>query len=364
MSAQAAQRMGLRVVILDSDPDCPAAQVTSQLIPDNWNSPAGTCELAKQASTLTLENEWANPQNLLLARELGAVVLPSPETLSIIGDKLAQRHVFCGHGLPSPRFQALNSWDDLDSIAASWNSTVVLKSRHGGYDGYGVKIVRAPIDKRELPSSPASEWFAEEYVPFDRELAVMVSKNSAGETSVYPVVESRQTTDGHRCDVVIAPAPGLSPEQSVEAQRISLSAVDAVGGIGLFGIELFDANGKFIVNEIAPRPHNSGHYTMDGTRTSQFEQHIRAVRNLAPGPTDLLATVVVMANLLAPRDGDIDLQKSLVSVLRVDPSVHVHWYGKQSLRNGRKMGHLNLLGKDFESTLARAVGARDAFWKG
>ena len=364
MSTQAAQQMGLQVVVLDSDPHCPASQVTPLQVLKDWNSPDGTVELAEQCAVLTLENEWAAPKNLELARRAGASVLPSPETLTIIGDKLQQRRVFASCGLPSPGFSTLESWGDLNSCLAKWSGRAVIKSRHGGYDGYGVKIVTHDTSSSELPSQPASEWYAEEFVPFDRELAVMVSKNAAGDVSVYPVVESRQTSDGHRCDIVIAPAPELPDALVSSARSIAAKAVDAVNGVGLFGVELFASGSEFIVNEIAPRPHNSGHYTMDGCRTSQFEQHIRTIRNLPPGPVDLLAPVVVMANLLAPQDGSIDIERAHAYAYAAVPEIHVHWYGKTSMRDGRKMGHINVLGDTLETTLGRALLAREQFWKG
>jgi 5-(carboxyamino)imidazole ribonucleotide synthase len=364
MSAQAAQQMGLKVVILDSDPNCPAGQITMLHILKDWNSEVGTAELANKASVLTLENEWASPANLLLAERLGATVIPSPATLDIIGDKLKQRSVLAVAGLRSPRFRSLNSWDDLTSALTEWDGRVVLKSRRGGYDGYGVTIVKAPVNMEQLPSSDAAEWYVEEYIPFERELAVMVSKNSSGQTSVYPIVESRQTKDGHRCDIIIAPAPDLTDQCAERVREIALTAVGAVGGIGLYGVELFQCGEDVIVNEVAPRPHNSGHYTMNGCRTSQFAQHIRSIKNWPPGPTDLLAPVVVMANLLAPKDGKIDLSRASANALRACQNAHIHWYGKNDMRPGRKMGHINVLGDTIEGTLSAATSARDAFWRG
>jgi len=362
MSAQAAQRLGLTVLVLDGDLDCPAGQVTPKQIIQDWDSVLGTQALASQVSVVTLENEWVTPENLRLAMDAGADVIPGPSTMAIVGDKFKQRLAFSASGLPVPRFTSLSNWDDLIKQSTEWGGKLVLKSRCGGYDGYGVKIVEAPIGDVQLPSAQASDWYAEEFIPFDRELAVMVSRNKDGKTSVYPVVESRQTVDGHRCDVVIAPAPGLSVEQEELAQRISLGAVDAIGGIGLFGVELFLNGDRIIINEIAPRPHNSGHYTMDGCRTSQFEQHIRSVRNLPPGATTLLTPVVVMVNLLAPFDGLIDLESATRRAYECCPNIHLHWYGKTKMREGRKMGHINLLGQDLDETLSHALAARLAFW--
>ncbi len=355
--------MGFRAAILDSNSLSPAGQVTPFHVLYDWNSLPGTVELAKQSTVVTLENEWADPNSLLAAEHTGASVVPHPRTLSIIGDKFVQRSCLLQQGLPSPQFRALKDWDDVCALFAEWGS-VVIKSRWGGYDGYGVKVIRSRFDLDNLPTVEAASWYAEELIPFDVELAVIVSKNESGESAVYPVVESRQTRDGNRCDIVIAPAPGLTQEQSERAKQVSLDAVNAVGGIGIYGVELFKSGDRITINEIAPRPHNSGHYTMDGCRTSQFEQHVRSVLNLPPGSTALVAPVVVMANLLAPKDGNVDLDNSIESALKVCPDVHIHWYGKNEMRKGRKMGHLNLLGESLESTLERILDAREAFWEG
>jgi 5-(carboxyamino)imidazole ribonucleotide synthase len=363
MSSQAAQRMGFQVAVLDTDQQSPAAQVGASCILKDWNSEVGAIELAHASSVITLENEWVKPENLMVAEGLGCPVVPGPKTLAIIGDKLEQRRVLVSHSLRSPRFAPLRHWDDVCEFATEWGAKcVVLKARRGGYDGYGVRIM--DIGSDAPPTSDAEQWFVEEYMPFSRELAVMVSKNGSGQTSVFSVVESRQTLAGNRCDTVIAPAPNLTAAQAAQIQDMALQAVEAVEGTGLFGIELFQVGDEFLVNEIAPRPHNSGHYTMDGCRTSQFEQHIRAVKNLPPGPTDLLAPVVIMLNLLAPGDGPVPIGRCTESALASCADIHLHWYGKRAMRNGRKMGHLNLLGDTVENTLALANAARDAFWKG
>jgi 5-(carboxyamino)imidazole ribonucleotide synthase len=364
MSAQAAQRLGYAVVVLDSDPLSPASQITPFRVPQAWNSVAGTLELAASVSVITLENEWVLPSCLEKAEQGGCRTYPQSNTLQILGDKLLQRQCFYNHSLPSPKFRKLSSWDDAHQASTEWGLPLVLKSRKGGYDGYGVKIIRNAADWAKVDVLEPKEWYAEEHIAFDRELAVMISRAPSGGTAIYPVVESRQTVDGNRCDLVIAPAPSITEVAESMAKEIALRAVEAVVGVGLFGVELFAVGDRMIVNEIAPRPHNSGHYTMDGCITSQFEQHIRSICDLPLGPTDLLAPVVVMANLLAPSDGLFDLRKATAAALCASSDLHLHWYGKQEMRIGRKMGHMNLLGKDIQETISRAIAARAAFWKG
>jgi 5-(carboxyamino)imidazole ribonucleotide synthase len=362
MSAQAAQKLGYQVDVLDSDPNSPACQVTSQRVDLGWNSREGTVELARTSGVVTLENEWVSPENLRLAESKGATVCPAPGTLEVIGDKLFQRQILAQSELPTPRHVELLNWADAEEAARQWGYPIVLKSRRGGYDGYGVSVARSRDDLLGVKMHDAAEWYAEEFVPFNRELAVMVAINASGESAVYPVVESRQTSDGHRCDVVVAPAPNLNAALGDAAKTIALSAVQAVGGVGLYGVELFLAGDRLIINEIAPRPHNSGHYTMDGAATSQFEQHIRSIMDLRLGPTDLLAPCVVMANLLAPCDGTISLTRAIKAVLAEYPDVHIHWYGKEDMRTGRKMGHINVLGDSIEVAVSRALSARERFW--
>jgi 5-(carboxyamino)imidazole ribonucleotide synthase len=191
----------------------------------------------------------------------------------------------------------------------------------------------------------------------------MVARGKDGKIAAYPVVESVQTEDGHRCDTVIAPAPNLEGPARHNAKWTAAAAVEAVNGVGLFGVELFlTYDGRVLINEMAPRPHNSGHYTMDCCATSQFEQHIRAVCGLPLGPTQLLSTGAAMANLLGAKTGEFESGAGVARALSAIPGAHVHWYGKSATRKGRKMGHINVLAESPKMALEQALRARDAFW--
>jgi 5-(carboxyamino)imidazole ribonucleotide synthase len=364
MSAHAAQRLGFKVTILDPDPECPASQVTPFFVQGQHIDPDALYQLARHCDIITLEHEWVDPEQLSIIEEKGREIYPSSKTLSLIVDKYIQRQSFCAAGIPGPECEPLYSVEKTTELARQWGFPVVLKARHGGYDGYGVRIARSPEELlREWPSD-FQNWCVEEFIDFDRELAVMAARGRDGKTAVYPVVESIQTIDGHRCDTVCAPAPGLGEEETERAKSIAIRAIEAVDGIGLFGIELFHTkDGRILINEMAPRPHNSGHYTMDCCVTSQFEQHIRSICGLRLGPTDLLSGGAAMANLLGSKTGDFSSTSGVARALTAVPQSHIHWYGKSKTRKGRKMGHVNVLGSSPDEALKTALIAREAFWR-
>jgi 5-(carboxyamino)imidazole ribonucleotide synthase len=365
MSTQAAQQMGFAVAILDPDPDCPAAQVTPHIVVGRIDDPAALKALARHCEIITLENEWVKPEHLRMLEEMGVSVYPSAQTVGLIGDKFDQRDHFARVGLPVPEARPIAGQAEARSLAGEWGYPMVLKARLGGYDGYGVRIVRSEEEwASKFTEGTAGAWYAERFVPFAGELAVMVAHNRAGATSVYPVVESAQTSDGHRCDWVMAPAANIGEEARIQAAHVAVEAVRSIEGVGIFGIELFHtADGGILINEIAPRPHNSGHYTMDCCATSQFAQHIRAVTGLTLGPTHLLSGGAAMANLLGQRNEDVDLRSNLSEALAAVPGAKVHWYGKRDARKGRKMGHINVLADTPVEALSLAQAARTAFWK-
>lgn len=351
MSIQAAQRMGLRCISLDSGTDTPASQIAPS-IDGSLRDPSAIAELLRNCHRATLENEFI-PADALKAGALEADfdpghLTPSVTTLGLIQDKFLQRHFYSLAGVPSPKAELVKSEAPLPY-------PFVLKSRFGGYDGKGTRYAKTPEDFENLretwsephalnPEEPG--WLAEEFVPFRRELAVMVYRDRTT-TGAFPTMETVQTN--HVCDLVY-PA-------DVDATPIAIAAVEAIGGYGLFGVELFEReDGKILVNEMAPRPHNTGHYTLDWGGISQFEMHVRLTMGL-PVPEKVIGQPVCMANLLAPLEGDFDLPAALSRALETS-GAHVHWYGK-SLRNGRKVGHINARQGDI---VALAKQARERFW--
>ncbi|HEX2622590.1 MAG TPA: 5-(carboxyamino)imidazole ribonucleotide synthase, partial [Phototrophicaceae bacterium] len=291
---------------------------------------------------------------LFALEKAGVVIYPKPSTLAIIQDKLKQKEVYAAAGLAVPAYCAVETPDEVLKAAELYGYPLVLKARYGGYDGYGNATIRTPDDLpaawEKLAKRETRGLMVEAFVPFARELAVMVLRKAAadadGETRAYPVVETVQ--QNHICHIVRCPAP-VSDAVQARATELATKAVELLDGVGVFGVELFHlADDTVLLNEIAPRPHNSGHYTMEACVTSQFENHLRAVLGLPLGSTALRAPAAVMVNLLGNRAGETDFA-GIRAALAAE-GVSVHLYGKREVRPGRKMGHITALGDDVEAT--------------
>ncbi|MBC8120634.1 MAG: 5-(carboxyamino)imidazole ribonucleotide synthase [Gemmatimonadaceae bacterium] len=357
MMAMAAHTLGLGVVILDPTPGSPAAQVVHRSIVAPFNSLQDLRRLAGATDLLTVENEWVESQLLFQLEAEGVRVHPGAQTLALIQDKYCQREHLKAAGVPVPRFQAVASCPEAEACAREWGFPVVLKARLQGYDGRGVKIVYSVTELRqgwlELGNHPL---LIEAYVPFEREVAVMVARSTTGESCIYPVVETHQ--HNQVCHSVTAPAE-LSSTMRDQCAALALRSVECFDGVGIYGVEIFlGANGEAIVNELAPRPHNSGHYTIEACFTNQFEQHLRAILGLPLGRPDLQVPAAVMVNILASADQEA-LNPSLDAVLAIE-GVKLHWYGKRSARTGRKLGHLTAVAAERTTALERALRARAA----
>jgi 5-(carboxyamino)imidazole ribonucleotide synthase len=254
-------------------------------------------------------------------------------------------------GVPCPRYAPVADLDGVARCAAEWGWPVVLKAITGGYDGRGVWVCRTAAAAAAVLSRSVAV-FAEEHVAFDAELAALVARSPHGQAAAYPVVQTVQR-DGV-CHEVLAPAPGLPAAQAAAAQRMALRLAAGLGVTGLLAVELFAAAGGLMVNELAMRPHNSGHWTIEGARTSQFEQHLRAVLDLPLGDPRIVAPRVAMANVLGA--GSPEIYSRYEHVMAADPGVKLHLYGKQ-VRTGRKIGHVTVLGTDMAELRARAARA-------
>lgn len=359
MMIQAAISLGIETAVLERTPDSPASRLTHHQWVGDWKaaeSQAVLSEFAALCDTITLENEFVPPQVLEHLTSLGVVVYPTAQTLHAIRDKLTQKQIMAQHGLPLPAFAEVNSPQDIQAFTRTNGLPVILKARTDGYDGYGNATIRSEGDIASALSKLVNRaCYVESFVPFVRELAVMVLRGQDGEIRVYPVVETVQ--HNHICHIVRAPA-AIAPEIAEHAQGVAIQAVEAINGVGVFGVELFLLeNGEIVYNEIAPRPHNSGHYTIEGCVTSQFENHIRAVLGWPLGSTDLVAPAVVMVNILGKRDGTVR-PEGIKAALAV-PGAHIHIYGKRESRVGRKMGHITVLGESVEQAEPVARQAAD-----
>ncbi len=355
MSLFAAVRMGFDTAILEKEPGSPAGGLTKL---EFTGSPSNKKLLRKFANVcdfITLENEFIDYRIIEYLESIGKIVFPSSVTISLIQDKLIQKQTLKKHNIPLPEFIAADHKKDFDKISGYIGLPFVLKSRKMGYDGYGNALVK---NKKEYEAAfdklthRHSKLLAEEFVDFKMELAVMAARTKK-EMTVYPVVETIQKN--HICHTVIAPA-NLSRSLANKARKIAIDSVKAVKGYGLYGVEMFyTSKGKLLVNEMAPRPHNSGHYTIEGCVTSQFENHIRSIMGLPLGSTEMVKPYAVMINLLGKTNG-AGIVKNYSKAL-FDPDIHLHIYGKKLSRIGRKMGHITVTGNDRKSILKKAYVA-------
>jgi 5-(carboxyamino)imidazole ribonucleotide synthase len=358
MTHQAAIALGQSLRILADSPDDGAAVVANDVVVGDYRSLADLTRFAAGCDVVTWDHEHVPNEHIAALAADGVAVHPGADALRFAQDKAEMRTRLTELGIPCPRWRRIGSAADLDQFAEQVGWPLVLKAARGGYDGKGVWVVANALDAAEVVAS-GTPLIAEEKVPIARELAADVARSPWGQGAVWPVVETVQQ-DGI-CVEVIAPAPQLSEERADEAQQLALRIASELGVTGVLAVELFETtDGRLLVNELAMRPHNSAHWTIEGARTSQFEQHLRAVLDYPLGSTGLTAPVVVMANLLAGPDGVVPkgIDERMHHCMARLPDVKIHLYGK-SFRPGRKVGHVTALGSDLAEVRARAVGAAD-----
>jgi 5-(carboxyamino)imidazole ribonucleotide synthase len=352
MTAAAAVGLGTCFRVLAAAPDDSAAQVVPGTVTGDYTDPADLLPFAAGCDVVTFDHEHVPGALVAAMEEAGTVVRPGSRALRYAQDKLAMRERVRALGLRCPEFAMVADTAGVAAFAARAGWPVVLKAISGGYDGRGVWVCPDPAAAAEVISAAAARGvglLAEEYVRYERELAILVARSPAGQGAAYPVVQTIQE-DGI-CREVIAPAPGLDPETAVDAAALGLRLAAELDVTGLLAVELFQVPGGLLVNEVAMRPHNSGHWTIEGAVTSQFEQHLRAVLNLPLGATTPVAPCAVMVNILGGPDPA--LRSRLTHVLAADPGVKVHLYGKQ-VRPGRKVGHVTVTGDDVAAVADRA----------
>jgi 5-(carboxyamino)imidazole ribonucleotide synthase len=355
MTAAAAVGLGATFRVLANSESESAALVTHDVTIGSHASLPDLSKFAARCDVITFDHEHVPTAYLEELASAGTLVRPGPAALRYTQDKLAMRARLAELGAPVPRYAPVSSAADVTEFAqGKW--PVVLKAVSGGYDGKGVWVVRSVAEAAEVLSHPVAVM-AEEFVPFRRELAAQVARSASGQGAAYPVVETVQV-DGI-CREVIAPAPGLPADLAIEAQELALRIASTLDVVGLLAVELFETSRGLLVNELAMRPHNSGHWTIDGAVTSQFEQHLRAVLDLPLGAPAAAVPggYTVMANLLGGTDADI--YDRYIHVMAADPGVKVHFYGKE-VRPGRKIGHVTVVGRPGEATDSLRDRARRA----
>ncbi|HEX3922779.1 MAG TPA: 5-(carboxyamino)imidazole ribonucleotide synthase [Streptosporangiaceae bacterium] len=348
MTAQAAVGLGIGFRVLAAEPGESAAQVCAGVQIGDCRSADDLRAFDRSCDVVTFDHEHVPGPLLAALEQEGHRVRPAREALRYAQDKLAMRQRLAALGVACPRWARVGSAGDVAAFAEGSGWPVVLKAVSGGYDGKGVWVCATPDEAADVLAH-GIDLMAEEYVAFERELAVLVARSPHNQAAVYPVVQTVQQ-DGI-CREVLAPAPGLAGDSAVAAEQIGLAIAAGIGVTGMLAVELFQTPGGLLVNELAMRPHNSGHWTIEGATTSQFEQHLRAVLDLPLGSPAMAGRHAVMANVLG--GDDPDLYGRLIHVMAADPGVKVHLYGKP-VKPGRKVGHVTAVGDDVEDLRRRA----------
>lgn len=360
MTHQAAIALGQSLRVLALTPEDGAALVAADVRYGDHTDLTALRTFAKDCDVVTFDHEHVPTDHIRALAAEGVTLHPPADALIHAQDKRIMREKLTELGAPVPAWQPVAAPADLVDFGTRTGWPVVLKAARGGYDGRGVWLVDGPAEATELAGTllaGGTELIVEERVRLRRELAVQVARSPFGQVAAYPVVETVQR-DGI-CVEVLAPAPDLPEERALAAQQLGIDLATALGVVGLLAVELFETADGIVVNELAMRPHNSGHWTIEGARTSQFEQHLRAVLDYPMGDTALTAPVVVMANVLGGEPGGMAIDERLHHLFAAEPGAKVHLYGKQ-VRPGRKIGHVTVLGADLDDVRARA--ARAAAW--
>lgn len=355
MLTQAALPLGFQVIVVDPGEHSPAAQVGAQQIIGNFYDEPALRQLAEGADFITVETEHLNTNVLAELADRDKPVNPAPATIAMIQDKFTQKKFLQAAGVPVAPFVEITDVDSALEALKHFEGKMVLKTRHGAFDGRGNAVVKSTGDiKRAFQIFVDKPLYAEKFIPFQKELAIMVARGLDGAIAAYPVVETRH--ERSICVEVLAPAP-VDHSIADNARHIALTVADHLEGAGVFGIELFlTVDHEILVNEVAPRVHNSGHYTIEACKTSQFEQHIRAITGRPLGPTDMVVPAAVMLNILGERDGETRPQG--IDKASQTPHTSIHLYGKSPTRVDRKMGHLTATGDTLEEAESRARQAK------
>ncbi|RJQ83227.1 5-(carboxyamino)imidazole ribonucleotide synthase [Amycolatopsis panacis] len=356
MTHQAAISLGQSLKVLAADEADAASLVAGDVVIGHHTDLDALMAFARQVDVVTFDHEHVPGEHLLSLATEGFVVRPAPSALGFAQNKLVMREMMAGLGVPGPAFAEVSEVDHALAFGAEHGFPVVLKAARGGYDGRGVWMLDTARQVREtVPEllAAGTELLVEEKVTMRRELSALVARSPFGQGAAYPVVETVQT--GGINTEVLAPAPGLPESRVHEAQDLALRIAATLDVTGLLAVELFETETGLLVNELAMRPHNSGHWTMDGSRTSQFEQHLRGVLDYPLGRTDLIAPACVMANVLgAEVSPEMGPDERVHHLFARFPEVKIHLYGKQE-RPGRKLGHVNFVGERMDELRDRAL---------
>ena len=351
MMAAEAPKLNIKLVVQTPNRDDPAVCRADSVVFANIDDVAGTTELAQYADVITFENEFVDLDALHKIKKQGESVCfyPSLATLAPLLDKYEQRSYLQKIGVPVPKFSLYSTKEHIES---DYGFPVVLKARRHGYDGQGTFMIKNAEDLTELAKTVlVEELLVEEYIPFDRELGIIAARNASGNIAIYPVTQTYQ--ENQVCRWTITPAD-VTKKVAEEVKAIARTILEKLNVVGVFGIEFFlTKDNRVLVNEIAPRTHNSGHYTLNACETSQFAMQLQAVTGMSLGSTALKSAGALMVNLLGFEESNSDYQEKRDCILAI-PNSFVHWYGKTS-HLGRKLGHVTVLVNEERLTQAKSI---------
>lgn len=357
MLTLAALELGHTVTVLDPTPDSPSQQVGATQIIGKLTDEDAIRQLARKSDVVTFEIEHINTTILKTLAKEGSTVHPSPETLEMIKDKYQQKVFLQKSGIPTCTFASVDSATDIKKVAGQFGYPLVLKTRLGGYDGRGNAVIHTEkeIDEKiKILRKDREKLYVEQFVDFEKEIAVIVARSTSGDIRTYPVVES--INKDNICHTVLAPA-SITKSAEHLAETLAKKVMQHLGGAGVFGIEMFlTKNDSVLINEIAPRVHNTGHYTIEACKTSQFKQHILAITGSPLEETAMIVKAAVMINILGDRTGKA-IPTGVKDAMFL-PQVYIHFYGKAETRPQRKMGHITILGDNIDETKYIAEQAR------
>ncbi len=357
MMAQAAIPLDIRIVLLAADANDGAAQVVPDVIVGSPDDPQALTKLAERCDVITFDHELVDPDTLAMLEAAGHAVWPSSTSMALAQNKRQQRKELGEAGFPMPAWANIDGLEDIKAFGDGHGWPIVIKASQGGYDGRGVWVVDSMADAETVwhgAQQSGTVLLAEQLLPLDLELAVLLARRPSGEVVVYPPIETVQ--EGGICRELRIPA-NIGNNLGVYAMQIAKEIAERIGMVGIMAIEFFVSRSELYVNELAPRPHNSGHWTIEGAATSQFEQHLRAVLDLPLGNTVATGDAVVTLNLLG-EGGHADPRLRMAEGLAA-ADAHIHFYGKEA-RAGRKIGHITAVGDSMDEVEAKVMAASNA----
>jgi len=344
-------KMSITTYVIDSSERSPCKNLCSQFYFGDLNDYDTILNFGRECDIITFEIEHINVDALDELEKMGKDVYPRPSTLRIIQDKNQQKRFFKNNNIPTSDFKYFKCLEDL-AIAIDKNEInfpCVWKKTKFGYDGFGVKVLKSPVDIETLPDS---EMIIEEFIPFDKELSVIVARNPSGEVKCYKTVEMEFNKDSNQVEYVISPA-NISDQIDKKAQDLAIKLSNSLDSIGILAVEMFLTNNSILVNELAPRPHNSGHFSIEACQSSQFQQHIRAVFNLKLGETNHLGSAI-MLNIVGSEGYSGKVYYENLDHVFKSKFSNLHLYGKEETRPNRKMGHVTIICDKFEDSYEKA----------